>query len=181
MKDLSEGFGEFLSVRLISLEDRELPRSFNDRPSDTNKMDKSNNDNKLPALCNHSSLATSLEQMINVPDTSIGANFPNPSLLVNIYNCDAHHWSKNMILGVEDSMVSGINEKCFSTNFKSVKVRWFSGPTIDDMRFNLIPLLKIKPAALVLHVGTNHSPNEASFQIYNKLLNLVPSIIKIEK
>ena len=41
------------------------------------------------------------------------------------------------------------------------------------MHFNLIPLLRKKPAVLVLHVGTNNSPNETSFEIYDKLLNLV--------
>ena len=41
------------------------------------------------------------------------------------------------------------------------------------MYFNLIPLLKKKPAVLVLHVGTNNSSNETSFQIYDKLLNMV--------
>ena len=70
-------------------------------------------------------------------------------------------------------MINGINKKRISTNFKSVKVRCFSGATIDDMYFNLIPLLRKKPAALVLHVGTNNSSNETSFQIYDKLLNLV--------
>ena len=54
-----------------------------------------------------------------------------------------------------------------STNFKSVKVRCFSGATIDGMYlFNLILLVRKKPAALVLHVST-------SFEIYNKLFNLV--------
>ena len=41
------------------------------------------------------------------------------------------------------------------------------------MYFNLSPLLREKPAALVLHVGTNKSSHETSFQIYDKLLNLV--------
>ena len=44
------------------------------------------------------------------------------------------------------------------------------------MYFNLIPLLRKKLAALVLHVGTNNSSNETSFQIYDKLLNLVDFI-----
>ena len=57
--------------------------------------------------------------------------------------------------------------------FKSVKVRCFSKGTIDDMYFNLIPLLRKKPAALVLHVGTDNSLNETSSQIYDKLLNLI--------
>ena len=69
-------------------------------------------------------------------------------------------------------MINGISKKRIYTNFKSVNVRCFSGATIDDIYFNLIPLLRKKPAALVLHVGTNNSSNE-TFQIYDKLLNLV--------
>ena len=69
-------------------------------------------------------------------------------------------------------MINGINEKRIRTNFKSVKVKCFSVAMIDGMYFNLIPLLRKKPAALVLHVGTNNSSNE-TFQIYDKLLNLV--------
>ena len=72
-----------------------------------------------------------------------------------------------------DSMINGINEKRISTDFKSVKVRCFRGATTDDMYFNLIPLLGKKPAALDLHVETNNLSNETSFQIYDKLLNLV--------
>ena len=41
------------------------------------------------------------------------------------------------------------------------------------MYLTLIQLLRKKPTALVLHVGTNKLPNKISFQIYNKLLNLV--------
>ena len=91
---------------------------------------------------------------------------------VNVYHFDAHPWSKNTILIARDSMVNGINEKRISTNFKSVKVRCFSGVTIDDIYFNLIRLLRKKPATLALHVGINNSSNE-TFQIYDKLLNLV--------
>ena len=49
MKDLSESFKEFKSVRLISPEDRRLPRSFNDRAPHINETDKSNNNNNIPA------------------------------------------------------------------------------------------------------------------------------------
>ena len=168
-KDLSDSVKEFKSVRLISLEDRRLPRSFNDRTSHINKTDKSNNN--APASRNHSSSETTdttVEQKINAPDNSSGnnANFSNPLMsannVYNVYNYNAG-----------DSMINGINERRISTNFKSVKVRCFSGATIHDMYFNLIPLLRKKPTALVLHVGTNNSSNETSFQIYDKLLNLV--------
>ena len=173
-KDLSDSVKGFKSVRLISPEERScLARSFNVRASYTNKTEKFNN--KVPASCNHSSFKTAAEQKINTSDNLKGnnANFPNPHLSVNVYNSDAHPWPKNTILIARDSMINGINKKRISTNFKSVKVRCFSGATIDDMYFNLIPLLRKKPAALVLHVGTNNSSNETSFQIYDKLLNLV--------
>ena len=85
---------------------------------------------------------------------------------------DACLWPKNTILLTGDSMINGINEKRFSINFELVKVRFFTGTMIDYMYFNLIPLLRKNTATLILHVGTNNSLNE-TFQIYNKLLNLV--------
>ena len=54
-EDLSDSAKEFKSVRLISPEERRLPRSFNDRASRINKIDKSNNN--VPASCNYSSSA----------------------------------------------------------------------------------------------------------------------------
>ena len=173
-KYLSDSVKEFKSLKLISLEERRLPRSFNDRASHINNTDKSNDN--VPASCNHSSSETTAEQKINAPNNSSGnnANFPNPVLSVNkVYNFDAHAWPKNTILLAENSMINGINEKRICTNSKSVKVRCFSGGTTDDMYFNLILLLRKKTATLVLHVGNNNSSNETSFQIYDKLLNLV--------
>ena len=112
-----------------------------------------------------------MEQKINVPYDSSGGNFPNPRISVNnVYNCDAFPWPKNTVLIGRVSKINDINKKSFSTAFRSVKVRSFSDATIDDMYDNLISLLT---ASLVLHMGTNKSPNEASFQIYDKLLTLV--------
>ena len=66
-KELSEDFREFKLVRLISPEDRRLPKFFNDRASHTNKTDKSNLNN-VPASRNRLSFETTVEQKINVPD-----------------------------------------------------------------------------------------------------------------
>ena len=60
-KDLSGGYKEFRSVRLISQEDTRLPRHFNDRASCINKTGKSNNNNKMSASRNHSSPETTAE------------------------------------------------------------------------------------------------------------------------
>ena len=153
MKDLSDSVKEFKSVRLISPKERRLPRSFTIRDSHINKTEKSNNN--LPASCNHSSSETTKGQKIIAPNNSKGnnANFSNSHMSVNnVYNFDAHPWPKNPILIAGDTMINGINEERISTSFKSVKVKCFSGAAINDMYFNLIPLLRKKLAPLVLHV-----------------------------
>ena len=77
-KDLSDSVKEFMLVRLISPEERRLPRPFNNRASHISKADKSNNN--VPASCNHPSSKNVAEQKINAPDNSSrnNANFPNP-------------------------------------------------------------------------------------------------------
>ena len=60
-----------------------------------NKTDKFNDYKKVSASCNHSSSETTVEQTINIPDKSSGANLPNPLMSVNnVYNCDTHPWPK---------------------------------------------------------------------------------------
>ena len=115
-EDLSDSVKEFKSVRLISPEERRLPRSFNDRASHTEKSN-----NNVPASCNHSSSETAAEQKIIAPDNSNrnNANFPNPHMSVNnIYNFDAHPWPKNTVLIAGDCIINRINEKRICTNFK---------------------------------------------------------------
>ena len=132
-ENLSDSSKEFKSVRLISPKERRLPKLFNDRASHTEKSN-----NNVPASCYHSSSETTAEQKINVLDNSKGnnANLPNPHLSVNnIYNFDAHPWPKNTILIAGNSVINETNEKRISANFESVKVRCFSGATIDDMYF----------------------------------------------
>ena len=75
----------------------------------------------MPASRNHTSFETTVEQKINVPDNSNGANFSNSLMSVNnVYNFDTHSWIKNTILIAGDSMINGTNEKRISTKFKSV-------------------------------------------------------------
>ena len=110
-EDLSEGFKELESVRW-KIENRRLPKSFNDRAFHINKADEFNNDNKMSASGNHSSSETTVEQKLDIPDNSRGGNFPNSLMSVNyVYNFDAHPWPKNTILIAGDSMTL-----CFDTH-----------------------------------------------------------------
>ena len=53
-----------------------------------------------------------------------------------------------------------------------MKVRSYPGATIEDMRHNIIPILKRKPSTIILHVGTNDTNNCISREIMDKLLSL---------
>ena len=59
-----------------------------------------------------------------------------------------------------------------SEHGKNVKVRSFSGSTINDMYFYLYPLLKKCPKYLLLHVGTNDCVTRASDKVLDDLLLL---------
>ena len=70
-------------------------------------------------------------------------------------------------------MINSINEESFTANFQSVQIKCFSGATIDEIYFHLILVLKKKTTPSNLREGTNNSPNETGFQIYDKPLNPV--------
>ena len=81
-----------------------------------------------------------MEKKITVSDNSNRTHFPDPLMsLNNVVQTDP--WPKNTILITEDSMINRINEKSFSTNLRSVEVRFFSETTMDGEHFNLTSLL----------------------------------------
>ena len=89
------------------------------------------------------------------------------------------HWPKGTVLIAGDSIISGINEKCFEgPNY--IKVRSFPGATIADMKDYLKPLLRKNPTTLILHVGTNDASNgkENADEIFNDLLELKNEILR---
>ena len=72
---------------------------------------------------------------------------------------DKSKWRKNTTLIVGDSMISGIDQQRLSVKERIVKVRSFPGATINDMYDYIRPLLKKAPDNVILHVGTNDTPN----------------------
>ena len=68
-------------------------------------------------------------------------------------------------------MLSGIEGKRISKMDRKVKVKKFSGATIDDM-YNYIKW----PGNIMLHIGTYNKVNEPSKLLLGKLLDLKKSI-----
>ena len=83
-----------------------------------------------------------------------------------------HKWSKNTTLIVGHSMISGIDETMISRKDRVVKVRPFSGATIEDMYDCLKPVLRKCPDNIILHVGTNNAAREPARTVFDKLLSL---------
>ena len=79
---------------------------------------------------------------------------------------------------VGESMISGIDQQRLSVTGRIVKVRSFPGATINDMYDYIRPFLKKAPNNVILHVGTNDTPNNTSRAILDNLLSLKSFIEK---
>ena len=87
-------------------------------------------------------------------------------------------WRKGTTLIAGDSILYGIDERKICQN-GSVKVRVFSGTTIEDLRdYYIKPLLRKKPSKVILHVGTNNASlkNANPDQIVDALLDFKKDI-----
>ena len=96
----------------------------------------------------------------------------------NVYDNKSTPSSVNTILIAGDSMINGIEEKSLSKKNSNVKVRYFNRALVEDMFYNLVPLMRKKPSALILHVGTNNTVSDSSKVILKKINSLI-SYIKI--
>ena len=87
-----------------------------------------------------------------------------------------HLWPENTTLITGSSIISGIEESRL-LKYKA-KVRVFPGAYIDDMYDNLQPLLKRRPANIILHIGSNDSTTKTSDEIILEIENLKQYIKK---
>ena len=83
-----------------------------------------------------------------------------------------HTWPKGTVLITGDSMLNGIEERKLCKPGRTVKVRPFSGATVDAMFDYLKPLIKKCPSKIILAIGTNNTPYEQSRVILDKTLRL---------
>ena len=97
---------------------------------------------------------------------------PVPSMLSkNNDNLNVKKWPRNTLLVASDSIYNSIDEKRLS-NRTNVKVRAFSGATVEDMYYYLYPLLSKEPDRILLHVGTNNCMSNDADEILLKILQL---------
>ena len=93
----------------------------------------------------------------------------------NVYDNELTPWPVNTILIADDSIINGIDKKRLSKKNSNVKIRYFNGTLVEDMFYNLVPLMRKKPSALILHVGTDNTVSDSSKVILKKM-NLLSSI-----
>ena len=70
-----------------------------------------------------------------------------------------------------DSILNGVIERNL-LNDRSVKVRKFSGATVDDLRHHALLIIRKQPKYLVILAGTKDAVKFTSRDILNKLLQL---------
>ena len=68
-------------------------------------------------------------------------------------------------------MISGIDETMISRKGRMVKVRPFSGATIEDMYDYLKPMSRKCPDNIILHVGTNNAAREPARTFIAKIVH----------
>ena len=85
-------------------------------------------------------------------------------------------WPKNTVLIAGDSMLSNIHENTLSQRYHT-KVRCFKGSTIADLYDHLKPLIKKKPAKIILMVGTNDLLNLSAAEMTKSIKSLCDWIL----
>ena len=91
----------------------------------------------------------------------------------SVYGNESISSPVNTILIAGDSVINGIDEKRLLMKNSNVKVRYFNGELVKDMLYNLVPLMRKKPSALILHVGTNNTVSDVSKVILMKITSLI--------
>ena len=112
----------------------------------------------VPSDCDDIIKGNNIKHYIENDALHVYENEVDPSIL----------WKKGTTLIVGDSMLNGLDE----TRLKNCKVRAYGGSSIEDLHYNLVPLLRKRPSTIILHTGTNNSTRDNSAQIIEKLINL---------
>ena len=91
----------------------------------------------------------------------------------NVYDNKSTPWPVYTILITGDSVINRIDEKRLSKKNSNVKVRYFNGALVEDIFYNLVPLMRKEPSALILHAGTKQYSDSSKVTL--KKIRSLPS------
>ena len=80
------------------------------------------------------------------------------------------NWNQSLFVG--DSILNSVVEEKLCGQGRLVKVKCFSGSTVDDLSHYIIPIIRKKPTNMIIHIGTNDPPSSTSREIQDNLLTL---------
>ena len=81
-------------------------------------------------------------------------------------------YPRNTIVIAGDSTINRIFEDRLRRKNHVVTVRNFPGANVEDMRHNLIPIIRKKPSHLIIHAATNDAKRFTSREILDQLQTL---------
>ena len=83
--------------------------------------------------------------------------------------CDG---TKKSVFIIGDSMLNGVYESQIKDENFDVQLKYFSGAKVADVSDKLGDFIEQKPDCIILHVGTNNSPNMSSNEIIDEILTV---------
>ena len=89
--------------------------------------------------------------------------------------CDG---TKKSVFIIGDSMLNGVYESQIKDENFDVQLKYFSGAKVADVSDKLGDFIEQKPDCIILHVGTNNSPNMSSNEIIDEILTVKHRIEK---
>ena len=104
----------------------------------------------------------------NLSDTEIMIQYKESNAIYKKAINKNELWRQGTTLIIGDSVLYGIDE----SKLKDTKVRVLPGSSVEDIFFNITPLLRKKPTNIILHIGTNNAVYGNSNQIIDKLMKL---------
>ena len=101
-----------------------------------------------------------------------------PNVLPSIYSKpleETAKWDNGTTLIIGDSLLYGIEE----SKLKNTKVRMYPGAGVEDMSYNIYPLLRKNPTNIIIHAGTNNAISDNSSYIFRKLVELKNFVLSL--
>ena len=123
----------------------------------------------------------SVSEKSEIVEVRQGKSATHNAMTENVYGNESTLWFVNTILIADNSMVHEIDKRRLSKKDSNAKVKCFGGALVEDMFYNSVPLMRKKPSALILHVGTNNTVCDPSKVILMKIKLLISRLYQSQQ